>query len=165
MKKQIFLLIGTLFLAISVLVLSVPKKAMAFWPFDLFSKNTNSSTGQFPDLIQRLIDKFKLNPNEVQNVINEANQEKRNLWQERQRERLQQAVDKGIITEEQKKKILAKQQDWEEKAAKIAEEQRKLWEEKRQWFSDQGIDLEKLGPYCDGLGLGLGGHKGKWGRF
>ena len=132
-----------------VLVLALPAVANAFWPFDLFKKD-NFSTSQFPPLIQKIIEKFNLNPGEVQKVIDEERQER-----ERQRlslleEKLNQAVKDGVISEEQKKALLER---WQNKW----QECRQIREEERKWLEENKIDWQKLGPYLGGKGFGKRG--------
>lgn len=130
-------------------VFTLPAAANAFWPFDLFKKD-GSSTSQFPPLIQKIIEKFNLNPGEVQKVIDEERQER-----ERQRlslfeEKLNQAVKDGVISEQQKKSLLERwQKRWEER--------RQIREEERKWFEENKIDWQKLGPYLGGKGFGKRG--------
>jgi hypothetical protein len=143
--KNLLLLLG-FFL---VLVFVLPAVANAFWPFDLFKKDS-ASTSQFPPLIQKIIEKFKLNPSEVQKVIDEERQER-----ERQRlslleEKLNQAVKDGVISEEQKKALLERwQKRWQERW--------QIREEERKWFEENKIDWQKLRPYLgEMVGKGFG---------
>ena len=139
-----------IFLAILLaVVFALPTAANAFWPFDLFKKS-GSSTSQFPPLIQKIIEKFNLNPTEVQKVIDEERQER-----ERQRlslleEKLNQAVKDGVISEEQKKALL---EHWQNKW----QQRRQIREEERKWFEENKIDWQKLGPYLGGKGFGRRG--------
>jgi len=132
-----------------VLVFALPAAVNAFWLFDLFKKDS-PSTSQFPPLIQKIIEKFNLNPGEVQKVIDEERQER-----ERQRlslleEKLNQAVKDGVISEEQKKALLERWQNkWQER--------RQIREEERKWLEENKIDWQKLGPYLGGKGFGKRG--------
>jgi hypothetical protein len=143
--KNLLLFLGVFL----VLVFALPTAANAFWPFDLFKKS-GSSTSQFPPLIQKIIEKFNLNPTEVQKVIDEERQER-----ERQRlslleEKLNQAVKDGVISEEQKKALLERWQNKWQQRWQIREEERK-------WFEENKIDWQKLGPYLGGKGFGRRG--------
>jgi len=126
------------------MVFALPAAANAFWPFDLFKKDS-SSTSQFSPLIQKIIEKFNLNSSEVQKVIDEERQER-----ERQRlslleEKLNQAAKDGVISEEQKKSLLdCWQNKWQER--------RQIREEERKWLEENKIDWQKLGPYLGGMG-------------
>jgi HD superfamily phosphohydrolase len=59
-------------------------------------------------LIDRVAEKFNLNKEEVKTVFEEEHAERKAEMQQRQEERLDQAVADGKLTEEQKQKILAK---------------------------------------------------------
>ena len=73
MKK--FFLFAVLLVLTALFVL--PSKTLAFWPFDTFSKSsTTVSQTKFPTLIQRMIDKFKLNSGEVEKIVEEVQTER-----------------------------------------------------------------------------------------
>ena len=130
--------------------LALPKNASAIWPFDYFTKSTTGSQTKFPSLIQRIIDKFKLNSGEVEKVMEEERTERQNEMRARKEERFNEAVKAGVITEEQKKALLDKEDEWQER-------QQQLMEERRQWMEQSGIDFEKLAPYGGFGGKGFGG--------
>jgi hypothetical protein len=136
-------------------IFALPAATNAFWPFDLFKKGS-ASTSQIPPLIQKIIEKFKLNPSEVQKVIDEERQER-----ERQRlslleEKLNQAVKDGVISEEQKRVLLERwQKRWQERW--------QIREEERKWFEENKIDWQKLRPYLGGM-VGKGFGKRGFGR-
>lgn len=138
-------------LIILVVFLTLPVKASAFWPFDSFNKSSSAGTQtKFPDIIQRIIDKFKLNSGEVEKVVEEVKTEKRREMKSRRETKLEEAVKAGVITSEQKQALLNKENEWQQKQAQ-------LMEEKRQWMEQSGIDFEKLAPY-EGFGSpGMGG--------
>lgn len=142
-----------------MLLLVFPTKTYAIWPFDLFTKSTTGSQTKFPTLIQRIIDKFKLNAGEVEKVIEEVRNEKQQEMKARREERLNEAVKAGIITEEQKKALLDKEDEWFKK-------QTQLMDERRRWMEQSGIDFQKLAPYYRrGFGGKFGGRgvgKGCW---
>ena len=151
-----------LILVIAVFLFGLPAAANAFWPFDLFTKS--SSTGnqtKFPDVIQKIIDRFKLDSGEVQKVMEETQNEKQQEMKARREAKLNEAVKAGIITEEQKTALLNKEAEWQEK-------QQELMRERQQWMEQSGIDFHKLAPYggFGGLGFGRGFGRGdKFGRF
>ena len=142
-----------LILVIAVFLFGLPAAANAFWPFDLFKKNA-SSAGQFPTLIQKIIEKFNLNPTEVQKVIDEEKQEREKQRLSLLEERLNQAVKDGVINEEQKKALLER---WQ----KMWQERQQNREENQKWFEENKIDWQKLRPYGIGFG-GRGFNKGHW---
>jgi len=132
-------------------LLALPKNVSAFWPFDIFSKN--SSTGnqaKFPTLIQKIIDKFKLNSGEVEQVMKEEQTARQQEIESRREARLEEAVKAGIITEDQKTALLNKEAEWQKK-------QQQLMQERQQWMEQSGIDFQKLAPYGGFAGLDFGG--------
>jgi len=148
-KIQKPLIVLTILLAIAF---ALPTAANAFWPFDLFKKDGGSSSG-FPPLIQRIIEKFNLNPTEVQKVVSEEQQEREKQRLSLLEEKLNQAVKDGIINEEQKKALLERQQ-------KMWRERQQNYEENQKWFEENKIDWQKLRPY----GIGFGGRNFGQGR-
>ena len=145
-KIQKPLIVLTILLAIAF---ALPTAANAFWPFDLFKKS-GSTTSQFPPLIQKVIEKFNLNPSEVQKVINEERQEREKQRLSLLEEKLNQAVKDKVISEEQKKVLLERWQNkWQQR--------RQIREEERKWFEENKIDWQKLGPYLGGKGFGRKG--------
>lgn len=111
-----------------------------------------SSTKQA--VIQKLVERFNLNKDEVTGVFDEMRQEREQQRQAYMEQRLDEAVKDGVITSQQKEAFLKKQAEWQEK-------QRQMWEEMRKWREESGIDFEKLAPYRVGFGCrGFGkGHR------
>lgn len=132
-----------------------PAKISAFWPFDIFSKSSETGTQtKFPTLIQRIIDKFKLNSGEVEKVVEEVQTEKQQEMKARREAKLEEAVKAGVITNEQKTALLNKEAEWQQK-------QQEFMRERQQWMEGSGIDFEKLAP-CGGFGgRRFGGKIGK----
>ena len=98
------------------------------------------------------MDKVGLKEEEVTGVFNEMHQERQQKMQAQIESRLNEAVENGVITAEQKEALFKKQAEWQEK-------QRQMMEEKRKWVEESGIDFEKLAPYWGGFGKrGFGGH-------
>jgi len=143
-KKLI--IVWAIFLGI---IFVLPAGANAFWSFDLFRKD-DISTSQFPPLIQKIVEKFNLNPAEVQKVIDEERQEKERRRLSLLEEKLNQATKDGVISEEQKKALLKR---WQERW----QERRQIREEERKWLEENKIDWQKLGPYLKKM-------KGKLGK-
>ncbi len=127
-----------------------------------------------PDsLIQKLVEKFNLNKDEVQAVFDEERSERQAENQARFEERLSQAVSEGKITEDQKNLILEKHKELQEERANEIEEWKDLSQEERKekmeqrreemksWMEENGIDLDLMmilgGP---GHGRGPGGPEG-----
>lgn len=101
-------------------------------------------------LISKIAQKFNLKESEVAEVFE---QERMEMWQEKQNQRevnLNKAVGDGVITEDQKNKLLEKMINWQaERFAQRVDHR----EEMQEWFTENGIDHEKLIPY-----MGRGGH-------
>lgn len=121
--------------------------------------------GNYPPIIQKLVERFNLNADEVQEVFNEVRGERHQEMQFRSEERLNQVVEEGKITEEQKGLILAKREEMRERQEEMKnlsfEERKAAREEHREemenWAEENGIDLEQLFLF------GPGGFRGHFG--
>lgn len=130
-------------------LLVFPVKTYAFWPFDLF-KNKTQNQGTFPPIIEKLIERFNLNKDEVKKTIEDYKTERQNQRRKQIEERLNKAVKDGVITEAQKEALLKKMEEWQN-------QNRNQREEMRKWLEDSGIDFKKLAPYGIGMfGKGVG---------
>ena len=127
-------------------------------------------TNNYPPIVQKLVERFGLNEDEVKAVFDEARQERHQERLAHFEEGLNQAVADGKITQEQKELILAKKEEmrakheemrslsWEER--RTAMEQQK--EEMKTWAEENGIDSTQLFPF--GPKGFFGGHFGPgWG--
>jgi hypothetical protein len=114
-----------------------------------------ADTTSYPPMVQVLVDKFGLNADEVQTVFEENRQARQGEMLQNREERLNQAVEDGAITAEQKDAIANKWQEMEQ-------ERQEHREEMQAWFDEQGIDHTALmqyggfGPH-GGFGKGFGG--------
>jgi hypothetical protein len=111
-------------------------------------KAVRAESDSSPPFVQKLAERFGLNEDEVQSFFDEQRQER---WQEMENlrsERLNQAVEDGAITEEQKQALIDK---WQE----VQTEKDQHREEMQNWFQEQGIDETTLMPY-----IGYGPHGG-----
>jgi len=123
--------------------------------------------GGYPPIVQKLVERFGLNEDEVKAVFDEERTEHQAQMQARFEERLSQFVSDGKITEEQKQAILAKKEEMqgnrEEFKDLSAEERKQKMEERRQemqsWAEQNGIDVDLL-PMVMGGGPG---HRGGFG--
>lgn len=107
--------------------------------------------------VQMLAEKLGLNEEEVEEALDEIKADKYAQMQQSKEDMLQDAVDDGVITEEQKQALLEKYEDmWVEKK----QEWQQHKEEMDAWFEQEGIDHEKLMDYMGGFGR-KGFHK--WG--
>lgn len=126
--------------------------------------------GQNQDsLIQRLVDRFNLNRDEVQQVFDEQRQQNQDQMKAKQEERLNQLVQDGKLTEDQKQKLIAKmeeerqerQQDMENWQNMTQEQRREQMQEHQQemhdWAEQNGIDLPMLGGFGKGMDMHRGG--------
>jgi polyhydroxyalkanoate synthesis regulator phasin len=119
----------------------------------------------YPSLVQKLVERFNLNADEVQEVFDEVREEKHQETEIRFEERLNQAIEEGKISQEQKELILAKREEMRQKQEEMKDlsfEERqaameKHREEMESWAEENGIDLDL--PFL----LGPGGPRGHFG--
>lgn len=100
-SKFILAVLATVFFSITV--------------FGISQVNAQGSTGNYPSVIQKLVQKFGLKESDVQTVFDEARQERQSQVQAKFEERLNQWVKDGKLTESQKQAILAKHKELQEK--------------------------------------------------
>ncbi len=108
------------------------------------AQSTSNSTG----IIDKIATKFNLNKSDVQAVFDTNKTEQKAARHEKMSDKLQELVDKGAITADQKAKITAK---WAEQKTKRDEARTEL----EKWASDNGIDAKYVMH-----GVGRGGHGG-----
>lgn len=135
------------FLAISVASLAV----LAMVGFGVSQVYANQTNNSYPPIIQKLVDRFNLDENEVKTVFDEARQERHDFYQQNKEDRLNQAVEDGLITQEQKQALASK---WQEMTA----EREKHHQEMLDWFDQQGIDHDALMQYGMMGNRGFGRH-------
>lgn len=104
---------------------------------------TTSSTKQ--SFIDRLIQRFNLNKDEVTGVFDEMQQERQQERKAYMEGRFDEAVKDGVITADQKQALLNKH-------AEMQQKQTQLREEMKTWMEQSGIDFEKLAAYRVGFG-------------
>lgn len=147
MNKKAIILTTSLLTIAAFFMLAQP--AQAFWPFGSGNKTEQSANG-FPSIIQKLIDKFNLNPEEVTQVLDETRKEHQQQAQADFEEKLNEAVGNSRITEDQKNKILAKHEEmknskenWENLSPEERKEKAKTQQEElKAWAEQNGIDLK-----------------------
>lgn len=118
----------------------------------------------FPPVIQKLIEKFNLDPAKVDEVLQQDRKEKEAKREAMVEERLEQAVEQGKITEKQKEAIIAKKSEIQEKlealrdlsAEERCEAMKQLREETATWAEENGID-QRLLMFGGRRGPGHGG--------
>jgi hypothetical protein len=115
-----------------------------------WANNTKAQTTTIGNktIVDKLADKFKLNQNDIQSVFDEERQEKQKTRQVQMNAKLDQAVKDGVLTEDQKQKIIAKRESNQKERIKQRAEM-------QQWLKDNGIDAEKLHPYSGKFGKGM----------
>lgn len=116
-----------------------------------------TTDGEYPAIIQNLAAKFNLDPDAVQTVFDDTRQAQTE-------ERLDQAVEDGTITKEQKTLILAKQEEIQTKMGEIRnseatmdehhEQMQTLMDELNDWADQNDIPSYLLHPH---MGHGRGG--------
>jgi len=105
-------------------------------------------------MIEQLSERFNLNEDEVNQAVDEFRQERQNEMQARHEDHLNQAVQDGVITNDQKQALLNKHEE-------MRQEREKKWTEMQAWMEESGIDFQALKEYGVGqVGLGCGGGRG-----
>lgn len=126
------------------------------------------NSGAYPPIIQKLVERFNLDPAEVQKVFDEERNERQKAMQARFEDLLDQAVKDGKITAKQKEAIITKQTEMRKKMDELrtsdlsAEERQEkmqaLRDEIKAWAEKNDIDLQYLHMF--GRGMGRGGRFG-----
>ena len=136
---------------------------------------TEGGNGPFSIIIQKLVERFNLNAEEVQEVFDEVRDEMRQEMQARFEERIGDKTPEFTppeftpLTDEQKEALSAKREELQEKfeALKdLSQEERQakmeeLREEMEAWAEEQGIDLRFIGGI---FGPGFRGSQRGFGR-
>ena len=130
-------------------------------------------SNSYPSIVQKLVERFNLNAGEVEEVFDEFRGERHQEMQVRFEERLDEAVNGGDLTEEQKQAMLAKLQEFQQEREANREAFQNMTREERQeasqakraeleaWAEENGIEMENL--FLGPMGP-KGGHQG-WGGF
>lgn len=116
---------------------------------------TSTDTNPQDSLAQKIADKFHLNKSDVQTVIDQNHQDRQAKHEQMLKDRLDQAVKDGKLTQDQETKLLAELKTLhdETKTDNQADRHanRKAMHDKLdQWSKDNGIDLSKVMPQPDG---------------
>lgn len=131
-------------------------------------------TDGYPPIIQALAERFNLNADDVKEVFDEQHEAKRDKMQQRHEDHLDEAVEAGTLTDEQKEALLKKKEELRVQMDEIKdlppeerfEAMKETHEEFKAWAEESGIDLKALhngagkgrfGP----MGRGMGRHKGR----
>ncbi len=153
-----------------VIIPSLILGAIAFTGlYGVSSASVSASGNGQSTIIQKLVEKFNLNTDEVQTVFKENQEARQTQMQEKQEERLAQAVSEGKLSQEQKQLIIDKmaelktERDANRGASKdLTQEEKQVdrkahQEEMTAWLTENGIDQQYLGGHQGGM---RGGQKG-----
>lgn len=149
------------------------KKGMIFaLAFALLGSGLFASTTVFADengngvhmqgLVQKISEKFGLSQDEVQTVFDEYRDEMHSEMEQKQEERLDELVESGTITEEQKQLILDKREELREKreAFKSSGAENDRGQMKAQMDSDR----QELEAWADANGIDVSYLMGGFGK-
>jgi hypothetical protein len=110
--------------------------------------------GEYPPLVERFAERFNLDPDEVMDFIEELKEEKKVEMETRFEEKLDEMVESGDITGEQKQAILDKREEMESfkeslEDMTIAEAREALKDKKEElkdWAEENDLELKYLFP-------------------
>jgi hypothetical protein len=122
----------------------------------------NKTNGQ-SDLVDKIAQKFNLNKNDVQKVFDENRTAHEAEHEQKVKERLDQAVKNGTLTQDQENKIIAKLQELKAKRDSLKDktpaERREAMKAERdalkQWAKDNNIPEQYLMPHHGGMHGGM----------
>lgn len=119
----------------------------------------------YPPIVQKLADRFGLNPDEVEEVFEEERANHHAQVLQNFEDRLDEAVSEGKITFEQKEAILDKHEEMQAKMSELLnkglspyqmhEEMRAHHEELRAWAEEHDIDIPFMALNVKGPGVGM----------
>ena len=136
---------------------------------------SDSTTTQTQSILSRIMSRFNLNKDDVQDFVTQHRAERQSLNQDRMVKRLDDAVKAGVINEAQKQAILEKTNAFRNKVRNTdilsmnpQERRAKMQshrEDMRKWAEENGIDVNSLllrngGGFRSGNGSGMKGPKG-----
>ena len=136
-----------------------------------FAQTPTSGQSTVPSLAQEIATKFHLNLSDVQSVFKQHRQEVISQRESNYESYLQNLVNSGKITEEQKQLILNKQQQLEsqmqsnkQKLKNMTPAERKIqfqatMQNLKTWAKQNNINLQYLRPFGHGRGFGRFGWK------
>jgi hypothetical protein len=139
----------TTYLGLALAVLIIGGAGLAYAQY-------GAGAGGGEDLANKLVEKFGLDQSEVDQVVAEFRQERKAQKQTRGQERLEQMVENGDITAEQKEMIEQKREGHRAEMENLSLEERRDQRdehraEMREYMEENGID-------CQGSGEGM--HRG-----
>lgn len=123
----------------------------------IYATGASASFGRGQEMASQLAEKLGIEESSVENAMEEIRSDQQAEMKARQEERLQEAVDDGKITAEQKQLLLDRQTAMEE-----AREARRA--ENQKWMEDNGFSEDTLHEYGISFGEGMGRGRGGEGR-
>lgn len=135
---------------IPAIALGIAATGATLWSTGVVKAEGN---GNRQSMTSELASKLNIDESKVSDAFSQINQEKQAQKQEEMSKKLDQAVTDGVITADQKQKILDKQTEMQKKREKQQQEM-------QTWESENGIDMSKLRDYGLGGGRGHGGPGG-----
>lgn len=121
--------------------------------------STSTTTSPQDSLIQKITDRFHLNKSDVQSVFDQNHQEMQAKHQQMLKDRLDQAVKDGELTQVQETKLLAELKTLHDETKSDNRADRRanrqaMHDKLEQWAKDNGIDLGRVMPQ-PGHGMGM----------
>lgn len=117
---------------------------------------TTSGQNPMTNLVNKIAEKFNLNPSDVQQVFDDQRAQMQDQMNQKYQDRISQAISDGKLTQEQADKIIAKKTELESERqdfkadleGKTKEEMRDAMKTQmdslKQWASDNNISMEYL---------------------
>ena len=123
--------------------------------------NAETNESDLPPMIQRLVEKFNLNKDDVTKFVNEERTTRQAEMQKKFEDKLTELVKNGKLTESQKTALIAKHNEMKANRQNIRnttkEERHEKMEAERTayeaWAKSQGIDLSLIRPEGKGFGV------------
>jgi hypothetical protein len=113
-------------------------------------------------LVQALSERFGLNQDEVAEALDEIRADQHAEMMQNHEDSLNQAVENGVITDEQKQALLEKHRDmWDAKKREMETHRAEM----DAWFAEQGIDHKALMQYMGPGPMGFHHHRQFGGGF
>ena len=115
---------------------------------------TNASNG---NMASDLAEKLGVEQSQVDSAMDDIRGERQVEMKEKQEEKLAQAVEDGVITEDQKSALISHREEMQQKREQLRQED-------ETWCEENGIDRDALREYTGG-GMGKGGAGGGHGMW
>ena len=133
-----------------LLIIALALVVLAGVGFATVKAYADDSQGPRSTIIEKLVERFGLNQDEVEQVFNEVREERQAQRQARWEERLNALVQEGKITEDQKAAIIAKHEEMRaEKEANMDAWKDLSPEERHAKREEYRDEMDILGPFFD----------------